>query len=612
MKLSAFLTGILPLVTYTYSIFDEQLDAQGLLGSHFGVPGLSQSFDYVIVGGGTAGLALARRLAANSSFAVAVVEAGDFYEFANGNLSEIPAYTNAFLAPNPKNPRLDWYQYTERQAGLVDRTLFYPSGKVLGGNSARNSMWSSRGAYKKWASLVGDSEYEFDHFLPYFKKSAQFHPPNEVIRRTNSTSQYNATAFSASGGPLQVGYPNWVNPISSWIGLGLSELGLQELSGLSDGNISGWGYTAFTIDPRTQTRSSSETSYLREALIETRNLQVYKDTMAKRILFDGNKRAVGVSVDTGGAAYQLNATKEVIISGGAFRSPQLLMVSGIGPRAVLEDLNIPVISDLAGVGQGMWDHISFRPAYAVNLITHNSLSVPSFAAQQTADYVTNRTGLLTNPGGDVLGFAMLPSGSISNSTRADLDSFSSDWPEYEHLFLDRYVLPANNSNNIPSNSGNYVTSLVALTLPFSRGNVTILSNDTAVHPVVNPNWLTDPRDQEMALAAVKQARAVFTGNATSPIIIGSEVFPGLSVSTDTQILDFIQQSASTTYHASCTCAMGMVNDSMAVLDSKARVYGVQGLRVVDASAFPVLPPGHPMATVYALAEKIADAILKGT
>ena len=142
-----------------------------------------------------------------------------------------------------------------------------------------------------------------------------------------------------------------------------------------------------------------------------------------------------------------------------------------------------------------------------------------------------------------------------------------------------------------------MSSLVALTHPFSRGNVTIRSNDTAVNPIVNPNWLVDPRDQEMAIAAYKQARAVFASNVTRPVIVGLEAFPGLNVSTDADILSLIQQSASASYHASATCKMGLANDSMAVLDSKARVYGVQGLRVVDASAFPVLPPGHPSSTI---------------
>lgn len=176
---------------------------------------------------------------------------------------------------------------------------------------------SSRGAYQKWAELTGDQAYAFENFLPYFMKSAQFHPPDETTRLANSTTLYNKSVFSANGGPLQVGYPAWVNPISSWIGQALTALGLQQLPGLADGNIFGWGYTAFSQDPQTQTRSSSEASYLREALTETNNLAIYKNTLAKRVLFDATKKAIGIVVNSGGITYQLNATKEVILSAGA-------------------------------------------------------------------------------------------------------------------------------------------------------------------------------------------------------------------------------------------------------------------------------------------------------
>lgn len=180
-----------------------------------------------------------------------------------------------------------------------------------------------------------------------------------------------------------------------------------------------------------------------------------------------------------------------------------------------------------------------------------------------------------------------------------MDAFADDWPDFEHLFLDAYFgYDTDIATTTPDTGLNYVSSSAALTKPFSRGNVTISSADTADLPIINPNWLSDPRDQEVAIAAFKQARAVFTNNnGTAGVVIGAEVFPGANVSTNAQILTLIQDSAAASYHASCTCAMGLANDSMSVLDPKARVYGVQRLRVVDASAFPVLPPGHPSGTV---------------
>ena len=214
---------------------------------------------------------------------------------------------------------------------------------------------SSKGSYQKWADLTGDSSWAWDNLLQYFQRSAHFHEPENSNRFPNSSVLYDLAAYIPSGGPLQVGYPSWVNPISSWLGAGLSAIGLQQINGMVSGNILGWTFTAFTIDPTTQTRSSSEASYLREALTQTTNLFIYKNTMGKQIVFDTNKNALGVNVKSGPITYMLNASKEVIVSCGAFRSPQLLMASGIGPRSTLESQNIPVLSDRPGIGQNMWD-----------------------------------------------------------------------------------------------------------------------------------------------------------------------------------------------------------------------------------------------------------------
>ena len=183
------------------------------------------------------------------------------------------------------------------------------------------STRSSRGAYQKWVDLTGDDSWSFDSLLPYFKRSAHFTPPENDLRPPNSTALYNSTVYDTTGGPLQVSYPAWVNPISSWLGAGLNSLGLRQLPGLADGNLFGWGYTAFTIDHESQTRSSSEASYLREASVETTNLNVYKNTLAKRINFgDGEQpQAKSVTVNSGGIEYEINAAQEIILSAGVVR-----------------------------------------------------------------------------------------------------------------------------------------------------------------------------------------------------------------------------------------------------------------------------------------------------
>ena len=175
-----------------------------------------------------------------------------------------------------------------------------------------------------WAEQVGDSSYEFDKFLPYFKKSVSFHPPSKH-RPSNATPLYQESDFSPSGGPLQVGFPSWTNPLSSWIAKSLSSLGILELPGLTNGTLLGWTYIAETLAPSTQTRSSSETSFLRDALAHTTNLQVYQSTLAKKVLFDSNKRATGVLVNSGGFEYQISAQKEVILSAGAVRCNRLVL-----------------------------------------------------------------------------------------------------------------------------------------------------------------------------------------------------------------------------------------------------------------------------------------------
>ena len=288
------------------------------------------------------------------------------------------------------------------------------------------------------------------------------------------------------------------------------------------------------------------------------------------------------------------------------------MVSGIGPASTLHSYQIPVCADRPGVGQNLWDNIFSGPTYPVNVVTHNSLANPAVIGAAISEYNSQRTGILTNGGGDFLAFEKLPNGSISMATRQALDdTYGPDWPDVEYLELDAYfgdqILPP------PAETvgNNFVALLPGLTAPFSRGNVTIVSNDTSVLPVVSPNWLTDPRDQEVLLAAFRRVRQVWASNAIQEVVTGPEAYPGANVTSDSDLLAAIQRSAQTIWHASGTNKMGMVNDSMTVVDSHARVVGVQGLRVVDASAFPFLPPGQPQSMVYALAEKISQNILDG-
>jgi choline dehydrogenase len=312
----------------TGNVFNEQLQSQGLLGAHFGNVDIPKSYDYIIIGGGTAGLTVAHRLAKNHT--VAVIEAGSFPWIDSGSLSQIPADASYYLGKDPqfKNPRIDWGQMTTTQAGLEGKAVLFPQGRTLGGGSTRNFMWYQRGtmgSYQMWADETGDESYRFPKFLQYFQKSISFTPPNASGRAANSTPQFNAADYSPGGGPLRVAYPNFASPVASWIARGLDAIGLSELPGLVDGNLLGWTWIANTIHPITQIRSTSETSFLRESMTENANLVIYSSTIAKKILFDTAKRATGVLVEnsnfnSGRTAYTLNAMKEVIVSSGTFRS----------------------------------------------------------------------------------------------------------------------------------------------------------------------------------------------------------------------------------------------------------------------------------------------------
>ncbi|KAK3901807.1 hypothetical protein C8A05DRAFT_34503 [Staphylotrichum tortipilum] len=591
---------------------DGRIQGKDLLSSHFGPYGWpGQSFDYVIVGGGTAGLAVAKRLAQNGSCSVAVIEAGGFYEIEAGNATEVPMYLFNYFFDNGKvkNPLFDWYQYTVPQPGLAQRAMFYMQGKTLGGSTARGAMLyhrGSKGAYQKWADQVGDDSYTWDKWLPFFKKSVKFSGPNTNPRPANASASNDFSAFSESGGPLHVAYPYWTNAISSWVDKTLKKMGFPQTHGFSNGELMGRSYITHTINPFTRRRETASSSYLREALLENTKLNIYTRTLVKKILFDDKKKATGVKINTDGFDWTIAAKKEVIVSAGVMRSPQLLMVSGIGPKETLTKFSIPVLSDRAGVGKNLQDTIILGPTHPVKVESHSQLMGSKETLPRSIyEYNTFRSGLLTNPGQDYFAFEKHQPGTLSPSTAADIDAnFPADWPTFSYIALDDTFVPQYDGKN-------YFSMSAALMATFSRGSVTIASTDTAQNPIADPRWLDDPRDKEMAVAAFRRCREIVATETMREVIDGPELLPGEKYQTDEEILGYIAETSDAYYAGVGTCAMGKREDPNAVVDSHARVIGVEGLRVVDASAFPFAIDGQPMGTVYALAEKIAADILEG-
>lgn len=474
---------------------------------------------------------------------------------------------------------------------------------------------------QRWADEVGDSSYTFANLLPFFKKSVHYTPPYDIYK--NSTNSQDNSAFSPSGGPLQVSFGKYEDPYGTWAQRAFQALGQTAINGFQTGKLIGSAYMAFTENPLTGQRSSSESSFLQSS--KSPNLHVYNNTLAQRILFKRKLTASGVVVSSSSpippnvrlasTTYTLHARQEVILSAGAFQSPQLLMVSGIGPRAILSQHSIPVLYDLPGVGQNLQDQPFFGTAYRVILSTASAgLNNPALTEAAIAAFVSQGAGPLTNPTVPVIGWENLPDATfsaLSPSTRKALNSFPADWPQLEFLPGGTILNTPNFALGDPVDGNNYAAIATALIAPLSRGNVSISSSSMSDPPLINPAWLTSPVDREVAIAAFRRQRDYWRYLSAQNITIGDEVQPGPSVVTDTQILKYISETVAPIWHASATCKMGKKGDRQAVVDAKGRVFGTGGLRVVDASAFPFLPPGHPQSVVYALAEKIAADIGAG-
>ena len=395
----------------------------------------------VVVGSGPGGMTVATRLA-HANFSVALVEAGGFYENVVGNRTVTPGY----YTENLGNVGNNWNFMTKAQPQLYNQSVRYDRGRTLGGTSALNAMLyqrPTRGSHMKWAQAVNDSSYDWDAFLPYYQKGANYTTPNAAIRAANASVPASGPgAYTADGGPLHVTHSNWATPFASWGQLALNELGLPVIRDFETGDLLGHQYCPLTINPDDQTRASSEATFLRKYLSDEKsNLQVYAHTLAKKIVFDGNKTATGVQVESYGQPYSLMATKEVIVSAGAFQSPQLLMVSGIGPAAELEKHNISVISNLEGVGKNMEDHILIGIYYRVDVTTRTDLLQNVTIARHFEElYRKNATGILASQHADYLGWEKLPAkyrNNVTTNVRDTLDNYPTDWPDFEYVRIKR-------------------------------------------------------------------------------------------------------------------------------------------------------------------------------
>ncbi|PVH90648.1 GMC oxidoreductase [Periconia macrospinosa] len=568
------------------------------------------SFDFIIAGGGTAGLALAARLTEDGTHSVLVLEAGlrpdtvALYQTPGADLQV------------PGSP-IDWAFSTLPQPGLNGRQLIYNQGRCLGGSSSINGLAYTRGSssiYNLWASL-GNNGWSWEKVFPYFKKSTTFNPPSAK----NVTAQdYDVSLYS--DGPVQLAYPPYVYayPGSEAFVESLSALGLPKVEDLNGGTNIGVKHEPFTMDNRYR-RSSSYDSYYMQAR-DRPNLKVLEMSPVQQVILE----KAGDTVVASGVVYTdyasgqtLNATakKEVILSTGALKTPQLLMLSGIGPAETLEKVGVQPYVINENVGKNLQDHIYFSViAEADPSISYSSLYQDYSKLQQATREYKEAKGPLTAPVGLAFGFEKISSDTLNSIGASALTALNrSDQAHVEYLYETIYYpnLPTPYYSSKEYNTS-YVSFTAAILAPTSRGTVSALSNSLSDPPQIDPQYYTTPEDRALAIYSFKALRKLLAEFATHNFTIGpnnGEVAPGPNVQSDEEILDYIRETAAPVWHASGTCAM-LPREKGGVVDEKLRLYGVQRLRVVDASVFPVIPDAHTMAPTYVVAE-MAAGIIKG-
>src|SRR3984885_3155920 len=525
-------------------------------------------FDYVIVGAGSAGCVLANRLSADGRNSVLLLEAGP----KDTNLwIHVPlGYGKLF-----KEKTVNWMYQTEPEPGLDGRTVFQPRGKVLGGSSSINGLLYVRGQhedYDRWRQR-GNSGWGYDDVLPYFKKAED--------------QQRGADDYHGAGGPLPVSDLGHPDPLSAAFIDAAAESGLPLNPDFNGAAQEGAGF--FQTTTRHGRRASTAVAYLRPAK-GRKNLQVETAALAQRILFEG-RRAVGVEYSTARGRRTARARKEILVASGAYNSPQLLQLSGVGPADLLRKHGIDVVLDAPGVGHDLQDHMQVRIVTRCTkpITLNDTVNHPVRRMLAGARYAALRTGWLTIAAGTSGAFFKTNPRLVTPDVQIHFLPFSTDkMGEKLHSF-----------------SG--LSASVCQLRPESRGSLRIRSADPAAPPEIRINYLATETDRTAFIEGIKILRKILAAPALKSYVVG-EVEPGPKVVSDEDILNFCRQRGSTVYHPTSTCRMG--NDPLAVVDQRLRVRGLEGLRVVDASVMPDLMSGNTNAPTIMIAEKASDMILE--
>jgi choline dehydrogenase len=526
------------------------------------------SFDYVIVGGGTAGCVLANRLSADPDVRVLLLEAG-------GKDDWIWIHIPVGYLYCIGNPRTDWCYKIEPDSGLNGRSINYARGKVLGGCSSINAMVYMRGQardYDEWASL-GNPDWSWNDVLPIFRRTEDHYA--------------GATPLHGAGGEWRVEQQRLGWEILDAFAAAANELGIPKTSDFNRGNNEGTG--KFEVNQRRGVRWNATKAFLRP-IRHRSNLTVMTDILTTRLRFDG-KRAVGVEALRGGENVTAHAKIETILSAGSIGTTQLLQLSGIGPGVVLQQNGIPVIHDLPGVGENLQDHLQLRMAFKVkNVVTMNQIANSWIGkARIGLQYALFRTGPLT----------MAPS-QLGVFTRSD-PSHATPNIEYhvQPLSLDKFGDPL---HSFPA-----FTASVCNLRPSSRGQIRIRSSDIRTAPAIRLNYLSTDADRKVAIDSLRFTRKIVAANALRRYE-PEEFLPGPTFESDTQLAKAAGDIGTTIFHPVGTCKMGPDADPMAVVDARLRVRGIAGLRVIDASVMPTITSGNTNAPTIMIAERGSDML----
>lgn len=523
------------------------------------------TYDYIVVGAGSAGCVLANRLSEDPNTTVLLLEAG-----AKDWNPWIHVPVGYFKTMH--NPATDWCYLTEPDAGIDNRQLQWPRGKVLGGSSSLNGLLYIRGQhedYDDWAQQ-GNEGWDFASVLPYFKKS--------------ECQSRGADEYHGVEGPLHVSDLRLRREIADRFIAAAKDIGIPENQDANGKEQEGVGY--FQQTAYKGFRCSTAKAFLRPAR-SRKNLTILTHAQSKKLLLD-DKRATAVVFQQRNKEKIVYARKEIILSSGAIGSPQILQNSGIGDPEHLQSVGVPCVHELPGVGENLQDHLQVRLVFKTSCRTLNDeVRHPLKQFAVGAQYALTRTGPLTLAASQVYIFTKSREGLERPDIQFHMQPLSADKPaEGVHPF-------------------SAFTSSVCQLRPRSRGRIQITSSDPLQYPAIHPNYLSAEEDQRVVIDAIKVARKIAEAKPLAEVIT-EEYVPGERFQTDEELLDAARKFSQSIYHPVGTCKMG--SDDMAVVDARLRVHGLQGLRVVDASIMPTIVSGNTNAPTIMIAEKAADMI----